>query len=54
MNDNDFGTIFADGKIINLNSASIEDVERCMDNVSKMQQAANNKLNEIYYEIENG
>ena len=54
MEDNKFGTVFADGKILNLDSASIEEVEKCLDNVEKTKKVADNKLSELYFEIRNG
>ena len=53
MEDNKFGTVFADGKILNLDSASINEIEKCLNNVEKTKKIADDKLNELYFEIRN-
>ena len=53
MENDKFGTVFVDGKILNLDSASIDEIEKCIKDVEKLQSVVSNKINELYLEIKN-
>ena len=53
MENDKFGTIFVNGKILNLDSASIDEIEKYIQDVEKLQSVVSNRTNELYLEIKN-